>query len=282
MSLTNPPDLIRVRELQSRLGAQGRVLIDKAADTSRALVAWLDRTLGRLMTGWMVLCGLAGLAKVATAPLPAHSGQQALIMLAPFLLIAFAPWLAYRLTSFCLDAGLLTRQPAFRLAFLGRWRKLNAIEVRQNPVFGPTGLMASLVLGLLVNIPLRVIEFLMAVPAMASSAPSWGLVMFYALAADSIVMSCAYMVCFVLAVRAAPLFPRMILLVWVLDIMMQFAIAHAVAGSAPVPDAVTRSLSYLLFGNIKKVLISTVVWLPYILLSDRVNVTYRARCAARL
>jgi hypothetical protein len=36
----------------------------------------------------------------------------------------------------------------------------------------------------------------------------------------------------------------------------------------------------MLEGNLKKVLISAAIWLPYLILSDRVNVTYRQRIGA--
>jgi hypothetical protein len=36
----------------------------------------------------------------------------------------------------------------------------------------------------------------------------------------------------------------------------------------------------MLTGNVKKVLISMALWLPYLLLSTRVNVTYRHRVPA--
>ena len=40
------------------------------------------------------------------------------------------------------------------------------------------------------------------------------------------------------------------------------------------------ALGDILDGNIKKVLISVGLWLPYLLLSTRVNVTYRHRVPA--
>jgi hypothetical protein len=36
-------------------------------------------------------------------------------------------------------------------------------------------------------------------------------------------------------------------------------------------------LQAFLAGNIKKVLISVMIWLPYLLVSNRVNVTFRQR-----
>jgi hypothetical protein len=40
------------------------------------------------------------------------------------------------------------------------------------------------------------------------------------------------------------------------------------------------ALHSMLEGNVKKVLISMALWLPYLLLSTRVNVTYRHRIPA--
>ena len=46
-----------------------------------------------------------------------------------------------------------------------------------------------------------------------------------------------------------------------------------------IPPEVVEPLVQLLNGNITKVLISAAIWLPYLLLSDRINVTYRHRIA---
>jgi hypothetical protein len=43
---------------------------------------------------------------------------------------------------------------------------------------------------------------------------------------------------------------------------------------------VAGALHHLLYGNVEKVLISVAIWLPYLLLSRRVNVTYRSRIPA--
>ena len=56
--------------------------------------------------------------------------------------------------------------------------------------------------------------------------------------------------------------------------------AELVAGTPGLPPAVAGALHDLLDGNVKKVLISVALWLPYLLLSRRVNLTYRSRVAA--
>ncbi len=52
------------------------------------------------------------------------------------------------------------------------------------------------------------------------------------------------------------------------------------ASSAQLPPAVAAALQAMLVDNVKKVLIGMALWLPYLLLSTRVNVTYRHRVPA--
>jgi hypothetical protein len=62
---------------------------------------------------------------------------------------------------------------------------------------------------------------------------------------------------------------------------MQLGIASIVAGTEGLPHSVAGALHALLDGNAKKVLISIGLWLPYLLMSKRVNVTYRHRVEAK-
>lgn len=140
--------------------------------------------------------------------------------------------------------------------------------------------MASLLIGLLLNVVLRTGEFMLAVPALNGHAPAWGQQLFLTMAADVVVTGFFYVVCFVLALRNVPYFPRFMLFAWGLDIVAQLGIAKHIGTLADLPPMVAAPLQDLLYGNIQKVLISAVVWLPYLILSERVNVTYRLRTAA--
>lgn len=62
--------------------------------------------------------------------------------------------------------------------------------------------------------------------------------------------------------------------------MMQMIIAREIGTMADLPLAVAQPLQDLLHGNLTKVLISIAVWAPYLILSERVNVTYRQRASA--
>lgn len=246
---------------------------------STRLVRFLDVRIDLLFTGWIAVVAIAGTLKVLAAPIAPGSVGEAAVMLMPYLLVALAPIAGYRITAGSFPRGLLSAQPSIRLARLGSWRPLDVMQARTNPLFGPTGFMASLLLGMMLNVPVRTLEYLAAVPAVSPTGPAWAQLLFHAMTIDVIVMNFFYMVCFVLALRSVPLFPRMLLFAWTLDIMIQLGIAHELARAPMLPDQVAAPLVQLLQGNIQKVLISAAIWLPYLLLSDRVNITYRSRAS---
>jgi hypothetical protein len=247
---------------------------------SLAIPRVLGRRMGAIALAWLLVFLLASLPRILLAPTPIHGPRDLLELALPYLLVALAPIAGYALASGSFPLGKILPQPVVRLAIYGRWRALDPQVARSSPVFGPAGFMASLLIGLLLNVVMRSFEFLMALPALNHHAPAWGTALFHLMAADVVVMSFFYMVCFVMALRSVPLFPRMLLFVWALDILAQLIIAQQLGGAAHLPETVAQPLMKLLEGNISKVLISAFVWLPYLLLSDRVNVTYRQRIRA--
>lgn len=251
----------------------GRVLQRRSA----TVPAVLGRSMGAIAIAWLVVFLLASLPRMLLSPTPSHGIGDLMQIVLPYLLVAIAPIAGYRLGAGSFPAGTMTAQPSIRLSIYGTWRRLSYLDARSNPIFGPAGFMASLLIGLLLNVVMRSFEFLLAVPALNHHAPVWGTSLFHLLAIDVIVMSFFYMVCFVMALRTIPLFPRMLLFVWLLDIAAQLIIAQRISSLPNLPNMVAVPLQDLLEGNIAKVLISAFVWLPYLILSDRVNITYRQR-----
>ena len=247
---------------------------------SRTLVAFLDVRMETLIVGWIAVTVLLGLAKLATSPLPLGSPVAAMTTMLPYLLIAFAPIAGYRVAAGSFPRGLLSAQPSLRLCRYGAWQRLDPVAARQNVAFGPTGFMASLLAGILLNVPFRSFEFILAIPAIGPGAPGWAHSLMIAMTLDVVVMNFFYMVCFVMALRSVPLFPRMLLFAWIADLALQFAIAQTVGSAPGLPAQVAGALESLLHGNLQKVLISAFVWLPYLILSERVNVTFRQRIRA--
>jgi hypothetical protein len=171
-------------------------------------------------------------------------------------------------------------QPDVRLAVFGRWDKVDDGEARRHPLYGANGLMVSLLVGMLLNVPVRAAEYLAAMPALSGSVPPWLSTLHLLMTADVVIFTSLYTIAFVAALRRVPLFPRLLAAIWLGDIGMQILTADMVAATPGLPANVAGALHSLLDGNVKKVLISVALWLPYLLLSQRVNVTYRSRVAS--
>jgi hypothetical protein len=168
-------------------------------------------------------------------------------------------------------------QPVTRLARFGRWRSVCSGEAQAHPHYGASGMMVSLLVGMMLNVPVRAAEYLAAMPPLPAAAPNWLSTLHFAMTFDVVLFGSLYMVAFVAALRRVPLFPRLLAAIWIGDLTMQLFTAKMVTEAGGLPPAVATALHHLLEGNVKKVLISMALWLPYLLLSTRVNVTYRHR-----
>lgn len=243
-------------------------------------VAALELGFGRVLLIWTVIAAFVCGLRIAFAVSPITDTATFLQTALPYALVIASPVAAYFLCDSIFRRGALYQQPQIRLSRYGKWRSVNVLAARDHPQFGPTGMMASLVIGMLLNVPVRSLEFLTAVPAMNGNAPIWGQVIFAAMTMDVVVMNFLYVTAFVMALRNVPWFPRLLLLVWMIDIGSQLAIAHWVGSVQALPQGVGNAIAGLLEGNIKKVMISMAIWLPYLILSERVNLTYRSRVSS--
>ena len=247
---------------------------------SQRIARFLDRRVTTLLMIWFAITALAGSFKilnlVATHPKLAAPAYL-LPMILPYALIALAPVAGYALVVRCFAHGAIAAQPTVRLARVGRWSNLSPAQARQQQDYGMSGLLVSLIAGLLLSMIMRLGEYLLAMPALPRQAPGWALAMFDAMTFDLIYLSFLYSVCVAMALRAAPLFPRMLAYTWLCDLLMQLAIARYAVASGGLPGEVVAPLQAFLIANVKKVLISVMIWLPYLLVSDRVNVTFRQR-----
>jgi hypothetical protein len=246
---------------------------------SIAAVALLEKSLPQIMLGWVAFVTLAGVLRTVFAVSPIDSGVSFLQTITPYILLGGAPIAGYVIANQLFPRGALMQQPEIRLARYGKWRSVNVLDARRHPMFGPTGMMASLLIGMLLNVPVRSLEFLAAIPAMNGNAPLWGQVLFAAMTADVVMMNFIYVVCFVAALRCVPWFPRLLVAAWSLDITSQLAMAQIVGGISGLPHGVGEQFATLLGANIQKVMISMTIWMPYLILSERVNLTYRNRLA---
>ncbi|MDJ0641794.1 MAG: DUF2569 domain-containing protein [Erythrobacter sp.] len=271
------------RRIEPLIGRAKRALADYSSDLfskSVAISRFLENGMVRLTLAWLACTIPLAVWRLSNPASAVHNWSDAAPILISYILVLAAPIAGFFIAR---DAFLSTEsqaQPSYRFAIIGRWRRLGSETAKANSSYGTVGFMVSLLIGLLLNVVFRTGEYFLAVPAMNGHAPEWGQAMFLMMTADVVIMNFFYMACFVMALRKIPLFPRMLLFVWSVDIVMQLAVANQIALAGNVPSTVVEPLVTLLNGNITKVLISAGVWLPYLILSERVNVTYRHRTAA--
>ena len=253
-----------VQTISARLHARSTVLLGS-----------LENRLSHLVIGWLLLAALASAGRIAMSPV----AQLDTTALTPYLLLVLAPAASFVLALRWFADGDRLPQPERRLALVGRWQPVSRDEAMRHRLYGTSGIMVSLLIGMLLNVPVRAAEYLVTMPAIAAGAPHWLATLHFAMTADAVLMSSLYVVAFVAALRRVPLFPRLLLFIWLVDITMQLLIAQSVTAT-DVPADVAVALHQLLEGNIKKTMISVGLWLPYLLMSTRVNVTYRHRLPA--
>ena len=92
---------------------------------------------------------------------------------------------------------------------------------------------------------------------------------------DVVLFASLYTIAFVAALKRSSAFPPLLMLIWLADVAMQIGVGQAVAVAGGLPPAVNAALHRLLDGNLLKVLVSAALWVPYLLLSTRVAITYR-------
>ena len=245
---------------------------------SAALLLTIDNRLDRILQGWLVIFGLLAAARIGLTPRPADGASLSTVV--SYVLVLLAPFVSTLLALRWFADADRQPQPAIRLARLGRWRGVDRDEALRHPLYGSSGMMVSLLVGMMLNVPVRAAEYLAAMPPLPISPPAWLSALHFAMTFDVILFGSLYMVAFVAALRRAPLFPRLLLAIWIGDLAMQLVTAQLVANAGGLPPAVSSALHHLLEGNVKKVLISMALWLPYLILSTRVNVTYRQRVPA--
>ncbi|MBS7670729.1 hypothetical protein [Croceicoccus gelatinilyticus] len=247
---------------------------------SRKFVDMLEANLFRVTVGWLAIVGVLTVLRLSDPAAAINVLGDAWAMIIGYAIIAVAPVLGYLVgvgAAKALGRGFRVRH---RFAIVGNWHRVDPEHARLRPEFGPYGFLASLVFGLLLNVAIRTFEFFTAVPAMSANAPLWAQTMFGVMAVDLVVTSFFYMTSLAFALRLNPLFPRMLFLAWAIDIYMQLFLARRLTIVGGLPEMLHQPIRDLLDGNVTKVLIGSVIWLPYLLLSRRVNLTYRLRIPA--
>src|SRR5256885_2734393 len=179
---------------------------------STALLLTLDNRLDRILQAWLLIAGLASAARIAVYPhdVPANASSAA----ASYLVLVVAPFASTLLALRWFKDGHRQPQPTTRLARIGRWHTVDGREAERHPLYGTSGIMVSLLLGMMLNVPVRAIEYLVAMPPLPSTAPEWLSTLHFAMTFDVALFGCLYMVAFVAALRPVPVVPLLVLDIW--------------------------------------------------------------------
>lgn len=238
------------------------------------LAIWARRSESRIIATWVLLLGAIAVLKAANPINPPHNAAESTALLLPFLIVAAAPVLGYRLGTWLFASR---EQPALRLAIYGNWRDATPEELGKGKKGWRSFAWFSLVSGILLNVPFRAFEYLASIPAVTSNDPLWAHTLQRAFTMDCAVACFAYAMCFAAAVQRSPLFARALVMAWMIDIALQAMIAVQVGQAPGIPTYLLEPMSALLAMNLKKVAISISIWLPYLLISDNLNLLLRKR-----
>lgn len=259
-------------------------LSDRLLNESRRIADFIDRRVYWLLAVWAILSLGGGLlrAGVFFHRFPGLASDARIPqLLAPSILIAAAPWAAHFLVVRAYPKISHAALSAPRAAPQGKWRALRSDLPQDRAACGFEGFLVSLAVGMLLSMVMRLATYYLAMPAMPPGAPRWATAAFRIMTYDVAFLSFMYMICFTMVQRAVRLFPRMLIITWCYDLFMQFAIAKTIVSAGPVPEIVAGPFTTLLMDNVYKILISVTIWLPYLILSTRINATFRGRIRVR-
>ena len=121
---------------------------------SAALLVSIENRLDRIIFGWLILAGLAAASRIAFSPSPVASWPA----FSSYMLLVAAPAVSTLLALHWFRNGHLQPQPNTRLAIAGRWRDVSRSEAERHRLYGANGIMVSLLVGMMLNVPVRAAE----------------------------------------------------------------------------------------------------------------------------
>src|SRR5947209_1865391 len=183
-------------------------LNEKLTARSAALLLTIDQRLHRIMQAWLLLAGLTAAARMASAShnMPVAVGST----YGSYLLVVVAPVVSTLLALRWFADADKQPQPNTRLAVLGHWRSLSHTQASRHRLYGAGGIMASLLVGIMLNVPVRAAEYFVSMPPMPLQAPRWLSALQFAETLDVVLFGSLYMIAFVTALRRLPPFARLL------------------------------------------------------------------------
>jgi hypothetical protein len=111
---------------------------------SVAAIAALELRFGHVLMFWTIFAALAAGLRIGFAVSPITGVATFLQTALPYMLVIASPIAAYFLCNAIFRRGALYEQPQIRLSRYGKWQQVDCLSAREHSLFGPTGMMASL------------------------------------------------------------------------------------------------------------------------------------------
>ena len=126
---------------------------------SAAILRTLDTRLDRIVIGWLIVAAAASALRIIPRSMiaPVSVGE-----VLPYFLLVLAPAASVVLALRWFANSDRLPQPQFRLSRIGRWANVSRGEAERHPLYGASGIMVSLLVGMLLNVPVRAAEYLTA------------------------------------------------------------------------------------------------------------------------
>ena len=156
---------------------------------SAAMLSSIEGSLDRIMLGWLLLAAMASAARIAFSPIHGPIGPGSVL---PYVLLIFAPAVSLVLALRWFADSDTQAQPSIRLARIGRWKDVSRSEARVHPLFGAGGIMVSLLVGMLIIVPFRALEYFGAMPALSGAVPPWLGILHTMMTLDVVLISSLY------------------------------------------------------------------------------------------
>src|SRR5207253_5067640 len=172
-------------------------------------------------------------ARIGLTPHPTHNAAFSTV--GSYLLVMLAPFVSTLLALRWFADGDRQPQPATRLARFGRWRRVERDEALRHPLYGSSGMMVSLLVGMMLNVPVRAAEYLAAMPPLPLSPPAWLSALHFAMTFDVVLFGSLYMIAFAAALRRVPLFARLLLGFWIGDLTVPLVTPEVAANPGGLP-----------------------------------------------
>ena len=143
---------------------------DRLEARSAAILRTLDTRLDRIVIGWLILAAAASALRIIPRSMVAPVSVGEVL---PYFFLVLAPAASIVLALRWFSDGDRLPQPQFRLARVGRWTSVSRGQAERHPLYGTSGIMVSLLVGMMLNVPVRAAEYLAAMPPVPARAPHW-------------------------------------------------------------------------------------------------------------